>query len=233
MAKFSAYILETICKSHSIVGYLESKGFYPTRSYGDKSVYICPLPTHQDTKPSFIVYGGEQESYFCFGCKGKGNFLSLYAALEQIPWKTAVGRLCKDVDSSPSDEIDYILKSCREESSKEAEIVASNFLESISLHISSLGYMHFVKCDKDPNELKFLEKLYRLVDEYIWGNDVAGLIEAYEFLTNKEVVADGHTYNNPMEYHYLQWLSRKDDMQMKEATGKEVLFEELGARSNG
>jgi hypothetical protein len=43
---------------------------------GDRSVACCPLPGHDDTTPSFVIYEAT-DSAWCFGCGRGGDILEL------------------------------------------------------------------------------------------------------------------------------------------------------------
>ena len=63
-------VIEHILKKKSIVEYLEKKGYQPFKQLtGGKLSYLCPLPGHTETRPSFFVWtNSEFENFYCFGC---------------------------------------------------------------------------------------------------------------------------------------------------------------------
>lgn len=70
MNKEAKYIINEIRNKHLITSYLSSLGINPVHEHEDKSIYLCPFPSHNETKPSFTVYKKDDghEDFYCFGC---------------------------------------------------------------------------------------------------------------------------------------------------------------------
>ena len=49
---------------------MEKKGHFPVKNLtGGRLSYLCPLPWHAESKPSFVVWtNSEYENFYCFGC---------------------------------------------------------------------------------------------------------------------------------------------------------------------
>lgn len=73
--------LEQIKREHLIVDELDRRGIRPTRSYGNRVIYSCPLPGHEDHEPSFTVYT-DTNTFRCYGCDRHGTIIDLVAALD-------------------------------------------------------------------------------------------------------------------------------------------------------
>lgn len=73
--------LEEIKREHLIVDELDRRGIRPTRSYGNRVIYSCPLPGHEDHEPSFTVYT-DTNTFRCYGCDRHGTIIDLVAALD-------------------------------------------------------------------------------------------------------------------------------------------------------
>ena len=100
MAKITKYMIEKIRKDNSIVDFLSEKGHNPEKDYGDKACYICPFPSHEDTKPSFFVYRtGPHENFYCWGCKKSGDIIEAYKEVNGLKsrWE-AIKRLGGDME---------------------------------------------------------------------------------------------------------------------------------------
>lgn len=198
--------LHLIRNKHSIIDYLASKNIHPVRSYGDRTSYVCPI--HKDSNPSFIVYAAnsesENENYFCFGCKRSGCIISLKAAMEDISWRESISILGKDVNITESSEIEFIVKSLKKQMNGEDSEEASE-IGRLSLNISCLGFLHFQKTEKNEEEEKeFLERLYKKIDHMIESDDLDGMLELYNFVSDRRI--DGLS---PFEYRFKKWEEKK------------------------
>ena len=202
-----------IREKHKIGDYLASKNIFPEKSYGDRDSYICPI--HEDTKPSFIVYPAsnetDHESYFCFGCKRSGCIISLKAEIEKISWRESISLLAKNVNITESGEIDFLLRSLKIQIDGE-DLDDSSEIGRLSLNISTIGFLHAQKVEKDIEEIRFLEKLYKKIDNVVDEDDLDSMVEIYEFISDRKI--DGF---NPFEYRY-QKLEEKKTKEMQELT---------------
>ena len=108
-------IITEIRRKHKIPEYLAAKGFIPRKISGERLSYICPLPGHQDTFPSFYVWLKEDELnhqyYHCFGChdKNHGDIITLYSELEGITWQEAIKRLGEGINITSESELSYLI----------------------------------------------------------------------------------------------------------------------------
>jgi len=96
----------------SLVDFLAERGIKPSRQYGDKSVYSCPI--HKgDKTPSFYVYqkqDGQQDCY-CFGCKFYGDIVRLKAKLDSTSQDQAFAELASRCGFDPESS-DAIIDDC-------------------------------------------------------------------------------------------------------------------------
>jgi len=198
--------LHLIRDKHSIVDYLASKGIQPVRSLGDRTSYVCPI--HKDNKPSFIVYAAnkenENENYFCFGCKRSGCIISLKAEMEDLTWGESISILGKDVSITESSEIEFLVKALKKQINGE-DSENSSEIGRLSLNISSLGFLYSQKIERDEKEeVDFLERLYKKVDYLVKSEDLDGMIELHDFISDRRL--DGLS---PFEYRYKKWEDEK------------------------
>ena len=71
----------SVKKLLSIDDFLQQRGFSPSRIYGEKSVYCCPI--HKDKTPSFYVYKkNDGDDFYCFGCKKGGSAVHLKSYID-------------------------------------------------------------------------------------------------------------------------------------------------------
>ena len=60
----------------------------------------CPLPGHEDTRPSFTVYTNNQ-SFYCFGCNRGGDVFKFIQLVERVSFREAVARLEGETFQAP------------------------------------------------------------------------------------------------------------------------------------
>lgn len=65
--------------------------FEPRKTHrGSKRIHCCcPLGTHQDKTPSFVIYK-ESNTYFCFSCNSGGDVIHFVQKLHQLDFVKAV-----------------------------------------------------------------------------------------------------------------------------------------------
>jgi hypothetical protein len=73
--------LESVKRDHSIVDELARRGIRHARAFGNQVTYLCPLPGHEDTDPSFTVKK-DTNTFRCFGCDRSGSIIDLIALLD-------------------------------------------------------------------------------------------------------------------------------------------------------
>lgn len=209
--KATSFVLDSIRRNNKITDYLTSKGLSPVRESNNQVFYLCPI--HGDTNPSFAVYLPDTpdgyQTYFCFGCKSNWCIIELYSRMEGVSREDAIKRLGINLDISSQDEIDFIIKSLENDSESEKGNNVSSEINQISLNISVIGYSHLKKTDFDTEELEFLEKLYKRVDELIWERDINGLREVYNFMLEYSVEGDEDEIITPFIYRFNKWEEKK------------------------
>lgn len=87
------HLTEKIRGSNPIDEVLEDRDI-ELRQTGNGWVCLCPLPDHDDTKPSFSV-SEDARFFFCFGCGQKGDVFTLVQLLDGVDFMTARARLAK------------------------------------------------------------------------------------------------------------------------------------------
>ena len=59
---------------------------------GNTLIGRCPFPPHKDEVPSFTVYA-ETGTYYCFGCKARGDVIDFLRAIERLRFHEALDAL--------------------------------------------------------------------------------------------------------------------------------------------
>lgn len=150
-----------VLKSKSIVEYLEKKGHFPVKQLtGGRLSYLCPLPWHSESKPSFVVWtNSDYENFYCFGCQAKHNIIHLVSFLDGISAREAIELLSDGMEFSIEDEhklvTEEILKDLpdhQQELSKvllEISSICNGFLDGVSYDLA--------ECDR-------IDKLWVIID---------------------------------------------------------------------
>jgi len=176
-------IIDQVRNNNLITTLLESMGHYPVSIYRDKSLYLCPIPGHTETKPSFTVYDkpGSYQNYYCFGCKKSGDVVSLHANLNNISWRRSLEHFGGHLNVSGEQELSFLINNIKKDyrsNSKETKKI----FDDISLEISSLGLMYLEQVEYDVAELEFLDKMYQKIDFLISSENINELLEVYNFI---------------------------------------------------
>jgi hypothetical protein len=81
---------EKIKRAVKIEDVLIDRGITPSRNYGNKLIYKCPIHSG-DNSPSFYVYKKDSgDDFFCYGCKAGGNVIQLVKQLNNCSNTEAV-----------------------------------------------------------------------------------------------------------------------------------------------
>lgn len=179
-------IVHEILQNNSIVDYLENQGITPDKICSGKLLYKCPFPDHKETKPSFVVYiNGEFENFYCFGCQRRYHIIHLVSQLENMSIKDTIKKLSGGKVASEYDELKYLI----DKRTKEQNITCyepQGLVERL-LTLSNICRLYEKGVDKDNQEIKRIDGLWKIIDECILDNDFDTVIEhvSPEFLRKK------------------------------------------------
>jgi hypothetical protein len=196
------YHIECILKEKKITTYLMDNGIIPSREFGDKMVYSCPLHAG-DKDPSFTVYlNSEYENYFCYGCKSGGNIINLISNFEKISVKKVVRNLIVGMDIDVVDVVDSIVGSLE----KGIEMVgrgrtayADNMVEEIVLKINRNCYRFLQNVNFDKEEVSFFDDIFYKVDEVFHSRDIEALEKMCLFLSEVGIPERMNKYEERQE----------------------------------
>ena len=167
-----SYHIQKILEEKKITDILSERNILPAKTYADKLMYHCPI--HKgDNDPSFIVYiGGKYQTYFCYGCKSGTNVINLLSALDDIPIRTSVKKLVKNINI---EEIDVVNSICN--AIMEGDIVDMDTrIEKALLPIYHTCYIYLrdvVYFNKE--EVSFVDEFYKYLDKISHQRDVESL----------------------------------------------------------
>lgn len=152
--------------------YLENRGITPVkRLTGGKLSYLCPLPGHKESKPSFIVFtNAEYENYYCFGCGSGTTIIQLVAALDSISNKRAIEilsdgmEITEDLELELSDKRNY-----RQRSKDEIERWINLNLKTLSTlpFLAEVCRAHLESVEMDDTECGIIDKFWEQIDKWI------------------------------------------------------------------
>lgn len=186
---------------------MEKKGHFPTKHLtGGRINYLCPLPWHAETKPSFVVWtNSEYENFYCFGCQAKHNIIHLVAFLDSISARKAIEKLSDGMEFSikddeklvQADHIQHYLKIAGLPGERTHDAVAE--LSKSMVEISNICNMFLESVDYDDVECDRMDKLWKIVDDSLQNfdfekiegirADIGGLILKHkENLQRKEAI---------------------------------------------
>lgn len=161
---------EKILKTKSITEYLTLRGHHPVKELGHgRKSYLCPFDDHKETKPSFVVYAGQDyENFFCFGCNRGFSIIHLVSFIEHISYSDAVNRLSDGSVIPTEDEIKYLIEKINKQFTNKNPIVelSKTFLKS---SWQCLLYSQGINFDSE--EIKIIDRYYNYIDEKIIEGD--------------------------------------------------------------
>ena len=173
--------LKYILSKHSIMEYLQRLGHAPVKRIAGRAYYLCPLPGHKESKPSFVVWtDAAYENFYCFGCQRSSNLLHLMCFMEEIGRKDAFRRLAGDEKITIDKELEYVI----EQNTREQAQWGWNPITELSsavLSISSLCRSYLESAGMDGGEVGIIDKLMSTVDGDLFDYNIDGL---YETLKN-------------------------------------------------
>ena len=160
--------------------YLAQKGIHPVkRLSGGKLSYICPLPDHKETKPSFIVFTqADFENFKCFGCGATYHIIHLVSKMEGISYREAVNRLSEGVEVTAKDEIIFSAKEIEKHALNKSSWPIEQQMEMINfycrLYLDGVG--------QDEGECSIIDKLWGKIDGSLIEFDLSKIEEISQYL---------------------------------------------------
>ena len=153
--------IDKILEDNSITAYLTEKGFTPVKENGNRLLYNCPIPGHDDSNASFTVYQeGQIEKFYCFGCQNRSNIINLYCLMEDVSLQQAIKALGKGIIIDPDVDLEHAIKEWGKCQEKEARYS----IDVYDLFISRSCYTYLNKVNFDEEEMKFVDKILEKVD---------------------------------------------------------------------
>lgn len=159
--------IEYILRHKPIVSYLESKGHSPVKTLTDgKLSYLCPLPGHNESRPSFMVYtNSSYQNFYCFGCQRGTNIIHMISFMENMTFSDALKKLAGELEVSFIDEgvlTDEIIG--QEFCNNQIHPICADISEII-LSISSMCRAYLNGVNHDAEEIALLDKFWFVIDK--------------------------------------------------------------------
>lgn len=174
-------IVNHVLRTKSITDYLELKGITPEKNLScGRKAYLCPMPDHNETKPSFVVFpGSDYETYYCFGCQSGITVINLVAGMNSISYRQALKDLSDGYEISLEDEqrlaVEKTLHSCVK------NMDSWDFSESL-MQISMYCRSYLEGVNKDSLECEIIDRFYEAVDKDIASCNFDEINETVKFL---------------------------------------------------
>ena len=154
---------------------METRGHLPVKSLSaGRLSYLCPLPWHSETKPSFVVYtNGDYENFYCFGCSSSHNIIHLVSYIESVPVKKVIEKLSDGFDFSLLDDdkveqkFDVSLINVALAPSKSPV----EDLAKILIEISDINYNFLKSVQQDEEERERIDKIWGIIDKGLYDYD--------------------------------------------------------------
>ena len=171
-------VIDQIKLNYKISDYLSERGINPSSISGGNKVYNCPLPGHRNDKsPSFYIYDkGDYEDFYCYGCSSGGTIIQFVAEYENLGIRKVIERFSDGIGINIEDIMDALILEITSESDRPSpkEAVELAFCLNKSLH----DYLKAV--DFDPVELDIAEKAGRLLEKYLYAENIKGLKDLFD-----------------------------------------------------
>ena len=162
-----------------IVDVLKERGITPSRSYGNKLIYKCPI--HKgDNSPSFYVYEKDSgDDFFCYGCKAGGNVIQLVKNMNNCTGKEAL----KTVSEIAGIEIDPYFYTFDLDCFLEPPVIASDDPDSVLKKIT-LSYRSNRKMGLEQKNMD-IDKFWAIIDEAYWQSNIDKIKETSKWILGK------------------------------------------------
>ena len=173
-------LIRHILQKKSIIDYLAKQGHEPIRALsGGRFSYLCPLPWHSETKPSFIVWTfSDYENFYCFGCQSKHNIIHLISHMEGKPVRQVIDELSEGFDVSVVDERKFQQDLIRLRKDDPMIVPPSDPASELSghlLYISSVCNYFLDSVKHDEAECSIVDNLWKLVDKSLIEYDIESI----------------------------------------------------------
>ncbi len=123
--------------------------------------YNCPLPGHEESNPSFVVFtDSAYENFYCFGCLKSYHIIHLISQMEAVSYREVVARLSEGVDISPSADVEYVLDKIAEEYNRPSPFNRDDLL----LELSDMCRLYLEAVGGDSDERCIIEGVWRQLD---------------------------------------------------------------------
>jgi DNA primase len=192
--KYSASLIEEIIDNLDILEILENeydlvfeeptnKGWYHTN---------CPMPDHRDSTPSFGV-NPELKVFKCFGCQEKGNLLHFVRKIDGVSFNEAVVKLAalSGIDESV-DRSTY--RALKDINATVQAFLDNNSESKLPAGLSVVEYLRAIaerlreyekKVNFDKNEIEWVDKIYKKIDELNSKDDQKGMSDLWSKLAKE------------------------------------------------
>jgi hypothetical protein len=151
-------------------------------------------------------------TFHCFGCSAHLDIIGLYAALENISWKEAIKKLGEGIDITSESELDFLVNMLKTDFKKKTAKGEDEEFLRMAFDISIWGFTYLKQTEFDPQEMEFLEKLYKKVDGYITTYNLDDLEDLYDFICGNgpKVMKINGEEVPAFVYRFEKWQKQKE-----------------------
>ncbi len=193
-------MIDRVLKKNSITGYLKTRGHHPVKSIaGGKLFYNCPLPGHDESKPSFVVFTeSAYENFYCFGCQRAYNIIHLISQMESISYRVVMARLSEGVDISPRADNEFILDKMAEDFERPSPFDRDDVL----LEMSDMCRLYLEAVGEDSDERCIIEGVWKQIDNDLAEYRFSDVEET--FLNLPKILAQRHEKWKSMRFEKMR-----------------------------
>lgn len=168
---------------------MKDRDVHPVRTLsGGRLAYLCPLPGHVETKPSFIVWtNAEFENFYCFGCTKCSTIIHLVREIEDLSFMSVITKLADGVSIDVGHDLErkfeqFINERHKSEFSLSQPQNGKIELSEMLLNISTICHRYLRSVKYNEVEKQIIDSVYETIDKDLFEFNFEGIEETHKIL---------------------------------------------------